>query len=103
MFLDNDNLPVFLEYFPCLTSRTERTSASESKARVLCRNALFTGSYFAFASVIGHCVNKSRHFRHRLIIIAIDKSFENSIENILNHPYLYRIYVSCINIELLSV
>ena len=29
MFFDNDNLPVFLEYFPCLTSRTERTSASE--------------------------------------------------------------------------
>jgi hypothetical protein len=45
---------------------------------------------------------KLRHF-HSLIIIAIDKSFENSIENILNHPYLYRIYVSCINIELLSV
>ena len=31
MFFENDNLPVFLEYFPCLTSRTERiyTSASE--------------------------------------------------------------------------
>jgi hypothetical protein len=25
----HDNLPVFLAYFPCLTSRTERTSASE--------------------------------------------------------------------------
>jgi hypothetical protein len=35
--------------------------------------------------------------------MSIDKSFENSIENILNLPYLYRIYVSCINIELLSV
>jgi hypothetical protein len=35
--------------------------------------------------------------------MSIDKSFENSIENILNHPYLNRIYVSCINIELLSV
>jgi hypothetical protein len=29
MFFDNDNLPVFLGYFPCLTSRTEHTSASE--------------------------------------------------------------------------
>jgi hypothetical protein len=29
MFFDNDNLPGFLAYFPCLTSRTERTSASE--------------------------------------------------------------------------
>jgi hypothetical protein len=45
---------------------------------------------------------KLRNF-HSLIIIAIDKSFKNSIENILNHPYLYRIYVSCIKIELLSV
>ena len=63
----------------------------------MCRNTLFTGSYFAFASV-----NKSRHF-HSLIIMSIDKSFENSIENILNQPYLNRIYVSCINIELLSV
>jgi hypothetical protein len=34
--------------------------------------------------------------------MSIDKSFENSIENILNHPYLNRIYVSCIN-ELLTV
>jgi uncharacterized membrane protein len=33
-----------------------------------------------------------------LIIIAIDKSFENSIENILNHPYLCSIYVSCIKV-----
>ena len=29
MFFDNDNLPVFLGYFPCLTSRTEHTSALE--------------------------------------------------------------------------
>ena len=36
-------------------------------------------------------------------VMSIDKSFENSIENILNHPYLNRIDVSCINIELLSV
>jgi hypothetical protein len=28
-FFDNDNLPVFLGYFPCLTSRTEHTSALE--------------------------------------------------------------------------
>jgi hypothetical protein len=35
--------------------------------------------------------------------MSIDKSFENSIENILNQPYLYGIYVSSINIELLSV
>ena len=69
----------------------------KTKREFLCRNSLFTGSYFAFASV-----NKSRHF-HSLIIMSIDKSFENSIENILNHPYLNRIYVSCINIELLSV
>jgi hypothetical protein len=30
-FFDNDNLPVFLGYFPCLTSRTEHTSAYEAK------------------------------------------------------------------------
>ena len=41
---------------------------------------------------------KLRHFRS-LIIIA-NKSFENSIENILNHPYLYSIYVSCITVTL---
>ena len=93
MFFDNDNLPVFLEYFPCLTSRTERTSASEDQARVLCRNAAFTGSYFAFASV-----NKTAAFSQ--FDHHSDKSFENSIENILNHPYLYSIYVSCINNEL---
>ena len=29
MFFDNDNLPVFLAYFPCLTSRIEHASASE--------------------------------------------------------------------------
>ena len=29
IFFDNDNLPVFLGYFPCLTSRTEQTSALE--------------------------------------------------------------------------
>ena len=29
MFFDNDNLPVFLGYFPSLTSRTEHTSALE--------------------------------------------------------------------------
>jgi hypothetical protein len=29
MFFDNDNLPVFVAYFPCLTSRTEHASASE--------------------------------------------------------------------------
>ena len=57
----------------------------KTKREFLCRNSLFTGSYFAFASV-----NKSRHF-HSLIIMSIDKSFENSIENILNHPYLNRI------------
>jgi hypothetical protein len=29
MFFDNDNLPVFLGHFPCLTSRTEHTSTSQ--------------------------------------------------------------------------
>ena len=45
---------------------------------------------------------KLRHEQFDLIM-SIDKSFENSIENILNHQYLNRIYGSCINIELLSV
>ena len=31
MFFDNDNLPVFLGHFPCLTSRTEHTSTSKTK------------------------------------------------------------------------
>jgi hypothetical protein len=102
MFFDSDNqLPVFLGYFPCLTRRTEHTSTSEDYARVWCRNMLFTGSYFAFARPRRH---KSRHFRHSLIIISIDKSFKNSIEiHFKLHPYLNRIYVSRINIELLSV
>jgi hypothetical protein len=100
MFFDNDNLPVFLGYFPCLTSKTEHTSASEDEARVWCRNVQFKGSYFAIHS---HGVNNSRHFRHSLIIISMDKSFKNSIEINLNHPYLNRIYVSRINIELICV
>ena len=48
-------------------------------------------------------VNKSRHFRHRLIIISIDKALKIQLKYILNHPYLNKIYVSRINIELLSV
>ena len=86
-------LDIFLVYLVEPNVQVHQKSKREFCVEMLCLREVILHSQTS---------TKLRHF-HSLFIIAIDKSFENSIENILNHPYLYRVYVSCINIELLSV